>query len=195
MTTRIIRDEYDRKTFYDVPDLEDFYQVNLTGEVRSKPRWANSPICGGSRLIPARDISVRLVKGYPAFIAFVEGRKRTVYIHRVLALLFIPNPHAKPSINHIDGDKANFELENLEWCTHLENMRHAYETGLAKARPVGPGEASPASKLNDHKVREIKRRLMNGDTHQSLAQEFGVAKGTIGFIARGETWSHIEVAS
>jgi hypothetical protein len=177
--------------FHDVPGFEDYYQITDDGRIRTKPRYANSPICGGERLIPPRWVNVHLVKGYPAFTAFVRGKKHTVYIHRVMAMLFVPNPHGKPNINHKDGNKANFASWNLEWCTHAENMRHAFDTGLATAPASGPGEASPAAKLNDVKVAEIKRRLRAGERAIALAREYGVVKGTIGGIARGETWKHI----
>ena len=51
-------------------------------------------------------------------------------LHRLLAIAFIPNPFNKPQINHIDGNKLNCSLDNLEWVTNAENMRHARETGL-----------------------------------------------------------------
>lgn len=178
--------------FIDVPGFEDYYEFTEAGAVRTKPREVNSPICGGRRLIPSRTVNVRLVKGYPAFLASVGGKKTTVYIHRCIAKQFIPNPDGKPHINHKDGDKANFNQSNLEWCTHLENMRHAFATGLATAPQIGAGEACPAAKLNDDAVREIKRCLRVGHTKKSLAARYGVSPGTIGFIASGATWGHVE---
>jgi hypothetical protein len=60
-----------------------------------------------------------------------SGRK-TMFLHRLLAIQFIPNPLNKPFINHIDGNKYNNRLYNLEWCTHKENMKHAWDNNLYK---------------------------------------------------------------
>jgi hypothetical protein len=51
-------------------------------------------------------------------------------IHRVVAKVFIPNPHGKPHVNHLDGNPANNAVANLEWCTQSENVQHAIRTGL-----------------------------------------------------------------
>lgn len=63
-------------------------------------------------------------KGYKRVLIRDNGRSRTVFVHRLVALAFIPNPDNKPQVNHKDGNKANNRPENLEWVTLAENMRH-----------------------------------------------------------------------
>lgn len=60
----------------------------------------------------------------------VDGKQKHLYIHRLVAKAFIPNPHNKPQINHKDGDPSNNHVSNIEWCTPSENMQHAYKNGL-----------------------------------------------------------------
>jgi len=67
-------------------------------------------------------------KGYHNF--YCSKQKKNFYIHRVVALCFIPNPNNYKEINHIDGNKSNNSASNLEWCNRSFNNKHAYKTGL-----------------------------------------------------------------
>ena len=68
--------------------------------------------------------------GYKAVDLSLNGKHYIHHIHRLVAIAFIPNPHNKPAVNHIDGDKSNNTVTNLEWVTASENMTHAAKTGL-----------------------------------------------------------------
>ena len=70
--------------------------------------------------------------GYKIISFYYGDNGRTYYIHRLVAGEFIPNPLNKPEVNHLDGNKGNNQVNNLEWCTRPENSKHAYKTGLIK---------------------------------------------------------------
>ena len=66
-------------------------------------------------------------KGYKAVLIRDNGVERTVFVHRIVAKAFVPNPDNKPQVNHKDGNKSNNRPEKLEWCTLQENMKHKSE--------------------------------------------------------------------
>lgn len=75
--------------------------------------------------------------GYKMVSLRVDRKSKHMLVHRLVALTFLPNPDDKPQVNHIDGDKTNNRLENLEWNTSSENIRHAFATGLSKTnKPI-----------------------------------------------------------
>lgn len=68
--------------------------------------------------------------GYKQVVITLNGKRRKYYVHRLVAECFVQNPNGYAEVNHLDGDKANNEAANLQWCTRSENMLHAYRTGL-----------------------------------------------------------------
>lgn len=80
--------------------------------------------------------------GYFVFNLAVNKKQKTLFVHRIIACTLIPNPQNKPHINHIDGNKKNNKIENLEWCTPKENSDHAIKNGLLKR----DGADNPATK-------------------------------------------------
>ena len=100
---------------------------------------------------------------------------REVYsIHRMVAELYIPNPDDKPCVNHINGDKSDNSVENLEWVTYSENMKHAYNKGLWKS-PM----AIEWSKKDLDTIWYLHRL---GWSQYKIADEMGVSQPTIGRI-------------
>jgi len=113
------------------------------------------------------------------------------YIHRLVAEAFIPNPHNKPCVNHIDGDKKNNHPSNLEWVTYSENNKHAHENGLMP-RQDRRGAMNGNNKLNEIQVRII-RRLRNDYKMKvrHICELFNIGATTVSEISSGKRWGHI----
>lgn len=114
----------------DVPSYEGYYQVSNLGNFRSLPRiikYKNN----GTRLYPGKRLKTETTKdNYQRIILTKNGISHRYMCHRLVASTFIPNVYYKPFINHIDGNKSNNIVTNLEWCNESENIQHADRTGL-----------------------------------------------------------------
>lgn len=115
----------------DIIGFEGTYKLRFDGIVHSLDRKVKGNGKDGFQTLKGRVIKTSMnVTGYPAIMLWKDGKSRRVTIHRLVATHFIDNPGNKPQINHKDGNKMNFSIENLEWCTAKENSRHAVDTGL-----------------------------------------------------------------
>lgn len=112
-----------------------------------------------------------------------KNKKFTRKIHRLVGLTFIENKFNKPQINHIDCNKHNNMVENLEWVTNGENLKHAFKNGL---KTLPRGEKNPTSKLSDLQVKEI-RILLNSRKYKQreIAKMFHIHECVISDIKLG----------
>lgn len=129
--------------------------------------------------------------GYAAIKLYKEGRTKRWAIHRLVMHVFL-GPSAL-QVNHRDGNKLNNQLDNLEYITARENMRHARKLGLVKVGEPGGyvGSANGRAKLNEEQVQEIKRLLQQGSRIISLAKKYNVHVNTIQRIKSGKRWVHV----
>lgn len=106
----------------DIKGYEGLYEVSNLGRIKSLKR--------------NKIITPKLIHSYFSVILYNKKNYRNFRIHRLVAQAFIPNPNNYPQVNHIDGNKLNNNLENLEWCTQSHNMKEAYRIGLEKPKKI-----------------------------------------------------------
>ena len=128
-------------------------------------------------------------KGYLQIDISLDGRKREhrvhLAVHRLVAMQFIDNINNLEQVNHIDGNKLNNNVTNLEWCTKEENQNHAVRTNLMQH-----GEDRPSAKLKESDVLEI-YKLKGIMKASDIANKYGVSKNTINCILRGSKWKYL----
>lgn len=123
------------------------------------------------------------------YIRIHFGFHKPVFAHRLIAMTFIPNPDDRPQVNHIDGNKANNHVDNLEWVTAQQNVVHAVETGL---RMTSQGPSHYKSKFNEEEVLNIRHLYATKKlTHRKIADLYGVDRDTITKIINRKNWAHI----
>lgn len=112
----------------DVIGFEGRYQVSNFGNIRSIQTNHGKY---QEKALPSRTRSETCTYQYVQL--WLKNKLHTEAVHRVVAKAFIPNPENKPMVNHIDGNKLNNHVTNLEWATCSENHKHAFNTGLRNA--------------------------------------------------------------
>jgi hypothetical protein len=133
-----------------------------------------------------KKLSKVLNNGYYAFsFCYSKTNRKTIRLHRLVAMAFISNLNNLPNINHIDGCKTNNHYSNLEWVNQDDNVKHSVKTGLHK---VKRGSQSGMGKLTENDVKIIRERLSNGDKCIDIAKDFSTTTGAIYGIKKGQSW-------
>lgn len=119
-----------------------------------------------------------------------KGRGVSFLVHRLVAMAFLPNLDELPEVNHLTGLRSDPRLDGLEWADRPRNMRHAFDNGLFKTRV---GAANRSAKLSEQDVRDIYTRVKAGENGAAIAREYGITRTTPSQIARGKTWTHLNL--
>ena len=151
------------------------YEVSNIGEVRNKTT--------GKILSQYTDKD-----GYKHATISVNGKQYHPGVHRFVAQAFIPNPDNKPEVNHKNGVKYINVIDNLEWVTTSENVKHAFDTGLKHSIL---GSNNVLSHYTDEDIHKVCKMLEEGISNKKISKETGVDRKYITDIKKGRRWKHI----
>lgn len=171
----------------DVPGFE-YYQASNLGRIRSKDKLVLAPkSCCKNGLRKGVILRAGLNKntGYLQYVLRCEGFSKSRLGHRVVLLTFEPNINNSPCVNHKNGIKTVNRVENLEWCTYLENRKHSIDNNLTNS---AKGEKLKSSKLKNEQALFI---FNSKEAYKELANRFGISFGLINDIKSGRSWAHI----
>lgn len=171
-----------------VVGYEGLYEISDLGRVRTlgrsgtyKGRWGTMKMT-----FPAKVMTASTTPAGYKYVALKRPNEKTVkcLVHRLVLRAFAGEfPADQPQVNHKDGDKANNRLENLEFVSCLENLRHCIDT-LGKKRGEGSGTA---------KVTEAQVRAIRVDTRilREVAEDYGITLQAVWLIRKGRNWAHL----
>lgn len=169
-----------------ISGYEIYYAVSNMGRVKRLARSYESTC----RMV---HLSEKILKGsnhrgYRMVTLVKSGEEKNFLIHRLVAIAFIPNPDDKPFVNHIDNNRGNPNVSNLEWCTHQENTDHAVSIGVIKGNGgIMKGVPSANRKLTQEQVFEILsfKRGDAPDMAKYFKERFDISKATVTAIRSG----------
>lgn len=168
----------DIEIWRDVEGFENNYQVSSLGRVRS-----------------IKEGKVHLLKGYIRsngylqYCFWLNGQDSYHFGHRIVAKTFCEKEKdGELDVNHIDGDKLNNRVENLEWVTRQENVSHAIKNGLVDNKGSNHG----LSKLKESDVVDIRRLKGEGFSSKDLSEKFNVSTTTVNSIVAMKSWRHVK---
>ena len=181
----------------DVKEYEGFYEVSNLGRIRRKDGKVKSGIKNNDlRFIKGKMLKQHLKRnGYLTVDLSKQNKVKTISVHRIVATAFLEPIEGKDQVNHINGNKTDNRIENLEWVTSSENRIHAFKTGLQEnankkkvrcnqLNMVFDSSYSAAEYINDKYFKNTKQ--VKNVAAKIRAAALGIQK-----IAYGFTWNYI----
>lgn len=160
----------------DIKGYEGLYSVDELGNVYSYPKKTRKGI---RKLNPVLQRT-----GYLMLDLVKDKIRKKKLVHRAVAEAFIPNPNNKEQVNHINGNKQDNRVLNLEWSTRSENQLHSIKIGIRSTI----GEKNSQSKLSSKNVLDI---LNDDRMNKDIAKEYNISPITVSNIKTGYSWNHI----
>jgi len=179
-----------KEIWKDIKDYEGMYQVSNLGRIKTLERIVkyDTPPYSHTVHMKIKKISKKN-NGYMIVGLWKDNKGKNFHIHRLVANAFIDNPENKATVNHIDSDKTNNCVTNLEWNTQSENNKHAFKVG---ARKPLVGDKCTFTKTTEKEVLEMRELYATGNySYKELATLYNLSYDGIWCIINRKRWKHI----
>tara|TARA_R110000787_G_scaffold5686_3_gene20509 strand:- start:14 stop:520 length:507 start_codon:yes stop_codon:yes gene_type:complete len=167
------------ETWKEIEGFEGRYSVSNLGRVKS---FARNP----EIILKGRTTKY----GYKEVGLCNKGDVKSILVHRLVATAFIEKSGDNIIVNHLDGNKQNNNVNNLEWCTYKENSAHAYKMQL-KSHKVGT--KSPHNKLSENTVIKVKEMIRDGFRNCEIIKELNLKYWYVSDIKLKKSWAWLKI--
>ncbi len=178
----------EQEIWKDIPGYEGLYQVSSFGRVKSLSREA-AVQSKSHRSVPSKILSLNMNRGgYPSVCLCRENKKTTYLLHRLVAQAFIANPKGKRTVNHINGNKSDNRVSNLEWNTYSENIAHAFKVlGRQPTRPwLGKGGKGYHANKKIHQLSIDGKFIREFDSITEAAESINLSLSAMSRVLTGK---------
>lgn len=183
--------------YNDIVGYKGLYQISNTGKVKSLFRLESFPsaIVKGGNFIRKRKEKILSPApdkdGYLRVVLCKDGILKNFFVHRLVISAFKPNLSNFPEVNHIDGNKLNNCVDNLEWCSPSHNNYHRYRLNLVNIENQS-GENHWKTTLKKEDVLKIREKWNSGRVSQlELVTEYKISQSTVSRIVNKQNWRHL----
>jgi len=190
MQTKLIFPKENEELWANIPGYEGYYVISNLGCVKSLDRTIEKKN-GAKVFLAGKTVSISVHKhGHHVVRLWKNNETKLFNLYRILAIVFISNPENKKEVNHIDGNRMNYNLDNLEWVTPSENMKHAFKNGLSKCN-FEKGFKHRFCKIDEEMLKSIFERRKEGKKLKQIAGEFGLNLQYVSRILKGLTYGKV----
>ena len=167
----------EKEIWKSIKNYDGKYEVSNTGRIKSLARYYSKV-----------DIIMKpfILKGYEKVTLMLNGKRSCFRVNRLVAEAFLDNLGFKSEVNHIDANKKNNNVSNLEWAKRKENLKHAHTYSLFKK-----GEDKHNSKLNNLSVLKIREMASIGCSSYKISKLYNVSQAAVFYVIKRKTWKHI----
>jgi hypothetical protein len=165
----------------DIPNYEGLYYATMDGKIFSHGKTLKFGRNERNTMAKEKKQSTHN-QGYLRVVLSHGQINKGFLVHRLIAMVFLPNPENKPMVNHKDGNKKNNHVTNLEWCTRKENELHAKTHGLKPS-----GQRNGSSKITNVDAEFIRKNYTKNKKVGALALLFGITTHQVRRIATNKS--------